>query len=131
MNGQAILAEDIDQTAKTVVDAGFRVHSTLGPGLLESAYELCLAHELSKRGIQVQRQVTIPLVYDGTELDAGYRLDLVANDSVIIEVKSVEVLLPIHQAQLLTYLKLSRIRVGFLMNFNVKMFRDGIKRMVF
>lgn len=113
-----------------VIGAAMKVHSALGPGLLESAYEACLAHELAKSEVEVKRQVPLPLVYDGVRLDVGYKLDLLVNDSVIIELKSVEKLLPIHTAQLLSYLKLGKHRLGYLLNFNVVSMRDGIKRVV-
>lgn len=118
----------IDRIAKEVVDAAFKVHSSLGPGLLESAYETCLAHELTKRGYRVERQKAQPVIYDGLEIEVGYRLDLLIEDLIIIELKAVEQLAPIHQAQLLTYLKLSSKQLGFLMNFNVPMIKDGIRR---
>ena len=118
----------IDRIAKEVVDAAFKVHSSLGPGLLESAYETCLAHELTKRGYRVERQKAQPVIYDGLEIKVGYRLDLLVEDLIIIELKAVEQLAPIHQAQLLTYLKLSSKQLGFLMNFNVPMIKDGIRR---
>ena len=118
----------IDRIAKEVVDAAFKVHSSLGPGLLESAYETCLAHELTKRGYRVERQKAQPVIYDGLEIEVGYRLDLLVEDLIIIELKAVEQLAPIHQAQLLTYLKLSSKQLGFLMNFNVPMIKDGIRR---
>jgi GxxExxY protein len=115
--------------SRIVVDAAFKVHTTLGPGLLESAYEACLFHELLKRGLNVKRQVTLPVQYDDLHIDAGYRLDLIVEDCLIIELKSVEKLLPIRQAQMLTYLKLSNIKTGLLINFNVKLIKDGIKRL--
>ena len=106
------------------------VHSALGPGLLESAYEECLAYELRKRGVAVATQVELPVAYDGIEMDVGYRIDMMVADKVIVEIKAVDTLAPIHQAQILTYLKLSGIKVGLLLNFNVEHMRDGIKRMV-
>ncbi len=112
------------------IDAGSRVHAALGTGLLESAYEHRLVHELARRGLDVRRQVALPITYEGTTLDAGYRIDLLVGTAIIIEVKCVESLAPIHQAQLLTYLRLSGCRLGFLLNFNVRLFRDGLKRMV-
>jgi GxxExxY protein len=124
------LSMEIEVLAKNVVDAGFRVHAALGPGLLESAFEHCLAYELVSRGCPARRQVALPVVYAGVKLDAGYRIDLLVGEAIIIEVKSVEALAPIHQAQLLTYLKLSGRRLGFLMNFNVPLFKQGLKRMV-
>ena len=111
-----------------IVDAGLKVHEALGPGLLESAYEECLAHELTARGVPVRRQVPMPVMYHGMRLDAGYRLDLVVAQAVIVEIKAVEALNRLHQAQLMTYLKLSGIRVGLLLNFNTVLFKDGIKR---
>jgi len=106
------------------------VHSTLGPGLLESVYEVCLRHELEKLSLSVQAQLPLPVHYDDIELDAGFRIDLLVENEIIIELKSVEKLLPIHQAQLLTYLKLAGKPVGLLINFNTVHLRDGIKRMV-
>jgi GxxExxY protein len=114
--------------ARLVVDAAFNVHSKLGPGLLEGVYEVCLAHEVGKRGARVERQVALPVLYDGIRMEAGLRLDLVINRSLIVENKAIEVLLPIHEAQLLTYLKLTGYRLGLLINFNVALIKDGIKR---
>ena len=119
-----------ETAARQCIDAAVQVHKTLGPGLLESAYEHCLAHELTLRGVAVQRQLGLPVVYQGEKLDAGYRLDLVVDSSVIVEVKSVEALAPIHHAQVLTYLKLSGLRVGLLINFNVVLLKQGIRRLV-
>ena len=118
----------IDSIAAEIVDAAFKIHKELGPGLLESAYEACLEHELVKRGFDVERQKSQPVHYDGIIIDAGYRLDLLVNDSVIIELKAVEQLLPIHQAQLTTYLKLSAKTLGFLINLNVPLIKNGIRR---
>lgn len=117
-----------NEVGDALLGAAMKVHSVLGPGLLESAYETCLAHELGKRGLDVQRQVALPLTYDGIKLDAGYRLDLLINDRIIVELKSVDKFLPIHTAQLLSYLKLSSLKLGYLLNFNVVHMRDGIKR---
>jgi len=108
-----------------IIDAAMKVHSALGPGLLESAYEACLIHELRKRELKVLSQVTLPVVYDDVEIDVGYRLDVLVENAVIVELKAVERLLPIHEAQLLSYLKL-----GLLLNFHVLHLKDGIKRMV-
>lgn len=130
MTLHAPIPEETELIAREVVEAAFRVHSALGPGLLESAYEHCLAHELDTRGMPVQRQAAMPIVYDGIRLDAGYRLDLLVGGSVIVELKAVEALLPIHEAQLLTYLRLSGCRLGFLINFNVKLLKLGLKRYV-
>ena len=118
----------IDQIASEIVDSAFKIHSKLGPGLLESAYEVCLAHELTKRGFVEERQKPQPVFYDGIEIETGYRLDLLVGDSVIIELKAVEQLAPIHQAQLMTYLKLSDKSLGFLINFNVPLIKQGIRR---
>ena len=126
----APIPADLDAFAREIVDAAIKVHKTLGPGLLESVYELCLVHELAKRGLKPQRQVNQPIVYDDVTLDAGLRIDLLVNGAIIVEVKSVETLLPVHQSQLLTYLKLSGCRLGFLMNFNVPLLKDGLKRLV-
>ena len=107
-----------------------KVHSVLGPGLLESAYQACLAHELRTRGLNVATQVGLPVIYEGQKLEVGYRIDLVVESRVVIEVKSVEAIHPIHEAQLLSYMRLSGMGVGLLINFNVLHLRDGIKRMV-
>ena len=123
-------SEAVDRVATEIVDAAYRVHSELGPGLLESAYEMCLEHELKKRGLTVRRQASLPVVYDSIEIEAGYRLDLVVEDSVIVELKSVDKLMQIHVAQVLTYLKLGGFKLGFLMNFNVTRIKDGMKRIV-
>jgi len=117
-----------DAVARQVVDAAYAVHSALGPGLLEGVYEVCLVHELNKRGIKVEQQVMLPVIYDNVRLDAGLRLDLVVNDCLIVELKAVENLLPVHKAQLLTYLKLSGYRLGLLINFNVPVIKNGIQR---
>lgn len=121
---------DIEAVARVAVDAGFKVHNTLGPGLLESAYEHCLVYELEQRGIEVRSQIALPIVYEGVKLDAGYRIDLLLTRAIVIEIKPVDALAPIHQAQLLTYMKLSGYRLGFLMNFNVALFKQGLKGMV-
>jgi GxxExxY protein len=120
---------DVDASARAVVDAGLKVHKALGPGLLESAYEHCLAYELASRGLIVRRQVALPIVYEGTRLDAGYRIDLLVNEQVIVEIKSVDTLTPLHDAQVLTYLKLSKLRLGLLINFNTPLFKQGVRRL--
>jgi len=122
---------DIEAVAKDVVDAAIKVHKALGPGLLESAYQYCHAYELRQRGRKVLTEVILPLVYEGQKIDVGYRIDTLVDDLVIVENKTVESLLPIHQAQLLTYLKLSGCKIGFLLNWNVRMMKDGIKRIVY
>jgi GxxExxY protein len=119
-----------EAAARAAVDGAFQVHKTLGPGLLESAYEHCLAYEIARRGLSVQRQVALPIVYEGEKLDAGYRLDLVVDGAVIVEIKSIDALAPIHDAQVLTYLKLSGLRIGLLMNFKVALLKQGLKRFV-
>jgi GxxExxY protein len=121
---------ELNEVTGLIVDAAMKVHSILGPGLLEGAYEACLRHELMSRGLEVNSQVSLPVDYDGTLIDAGYRLDLLVENSVIVELKAVEKLSPIHDAQLLTYLKLSGKKVGLLLNFNVVQMKDGIRRMV-
>jgi GxxExxY protein len=121
---------DVELLAKDVVDAAYRVHRELGPGLLESVYEACLDHELRKRGCKVETQVPVPVVYDGLRLDAGLRLDLLVGGRLIVEVKSVERMNPVYDAQLLTYLKLTGLRLGLLINFNVGVIKKGINRVV-
>jgi len=118
-----------NELAKIAVDVAFKIHTRLGPGLLESVYERCLSRELELRGIAHQRQVPVPVVYKGQVIDCDLRMDIVL-PGLVVELKSVEKILPIHEAQLLTYLKLSGNRVGLLMNFNVPKLRDGLKRMV-
>jgi GxxExxY protein len=120
----------VEALAREIIDAGLKVHQALGPGLLESAYEHCLMHELGLRGIAVRRQVPLPIRYRGVGLDAGYRLDMVVEDTIIIEIKSAEAYSRLHEAQLMTYLRLSGYRLGFLMNFNVTLFKQGLRRMV-
>jgi GxxExxY protein len=121
---------EAERLALITVDSALKVHRTLGPGLLESAYEHCLAHELTMRGIPVSRQIVLPVTYEGATLDAGYRLDLVVDRSIIVEIKATDALSRVHEAQLLTYLRLSGLRLGFLMNFNVELFKQGLKRLV-
>jgi GxxExxY protein len=119
-----------EELTERILAAAFAVHTKLGPGLLESAYEACLCHELSERGMRFVRQLELPVVYDGMRVDCGYRIDIRVEDSVIVEVKAVEKILPVYEAQLMTYLKLSGKRVGLLINFNVKLLKDGIARRV-
>lgn len=116
--------------AGAVIDAALKVHRSLGPGLLESVYEACLCHELARRGIPFQRQVSAPIVYDGLRLESGLRLDLLVSDAVVVEIKAVEALRPLFTSQLLTYLKLADLRLGLLINFNVSLLKHGIKRVV-
>jgi GxxExxY protein len=120
----------VDDTASLVVDAAFCVHRELGPGLLESAYEACLVDELRRRGAVVKTQVSMPITYKGTELKDAYRIDLLVNDCLVVEVKSIESILPVHKAQLLTYLKFSGYRLGLLINFNNTLLKNGIKRII-
>ena len=120
---------ETDGVAKEIVDSAFQVHSKLGPGLLESVYETCMTHELVKRGLRVDRQLSVPIVYDDIRLDSGLRLDLLVAESVVVELKAVDKVLPVHEAQVLTYLKLSGHRLGLLINFNVPVIKDGIKRL--
>ncbi len=124
------LSRETERVAREAVDAAIAVHRKLGPGLLESVYEVCLGHELEQRGCRVARQVPQPVVYDSVRLEAGYRIDLIVENVAVVEVKSVEALAPVHAAQLLTYLRLSNTRLGFLINFNVALLKQGIKRMV-
>ena len=121
---------EVDRISREVVDAIYSVHSTLGPGLFESVYEVCLAHELTQRGLKVERQVALPVHYGGVRLEAGLRLDLLVENCLVVELKTVESLLPVHKAQILTYLKLSHHRVGLLVNFNVPLIKNGIVRVV-
>ena len=121
---------NLEAIGKEIVDAAVKVHRVLGPGLLESAYQQCLVHELRQRGLNVKTEMVMPIVYEGYQLDAGYRLDVLVEDAVVVENKTVSEILPIHQAQLLTYLKLSNCQLGFLLNWNVKLMKNGIKRMV-
>lgn len=114
--------------AKIVVDAAFKVHKTLGPGLFESVYETVLAHEIKQRGLAVERQKVIPISYEGLVLDEGFRADLVAGDKVIVELKSLETMAPVHKKQLLTYLRLADKRLGLLINFGANLIKDGIFR---
>jgi GxxExxY protein len=118
-----------DRIGSQIVDAALKIHKQLGPGLLESAYQACLAFELRKRGIRVECEVDQPVEYDGMKIEVGYRLDLLVEGMVIVENKAVEKLLPVHEAQLLTYLKLRKCHIGYLINWHVPLIKDGIKRM--
>ena len=119
-----------DRLSNRIIGCAIEVHKALGPGLLESTYEQCLAHELKNLNIPFQLQHALPVEFKGVKIDCGYRIDMLVDDKIIVELKSVDSILPIHQAQLLTYMKLSAIRIGLLMNFNVKFMKTGIKRMV-
>lgn len=129
MYGESTTPEE-EQVASAIVDATYQVHSQLGPGLLESVYVRCLAYELRKQGFVVETEVPVPIRYDGVSLDEGYRLDLLVNRRVIVEVKSVEKLNPIHPLPTKTYIRLMDLRLGFLINFNVRLIKDGIKRII-
>jgi len=121
---------DINKLSSKIIGAAIEVHKALGPGLLESAYEQCLCHELNLRGLSYERQKLLPVNYKGKNLDCGYRLDIVVEDEIILELKSCEKIEPIHKAQLLTYLKLSGLNLGLLLNFNVTVMKHGIVRIV-
>lgn len=121
---------EFDTLSRDIIGCAIEVHKILGPGLLESAYEECLVYELYSRGIQIARQKPVPVIYKEIKLDCGYRLDLMVSGEIIIEIKSVDALAPIHEAQILTYMKFSKIKTGLLINFNVTSLRQGIKRFV-
>ena len=121
---------EVEKVGKAVLDAAFKVHTALGPGLLESVYETTVAYEIRKGGLLVETQVVMPIVYDNTKLESGLRLDMLVEKCVIVELKSVEKMNPVYEAQLMTYLRLSNVRLGFLINFNVPHLKEGIKRMV-
>ena len=126
----APLPLDHEKISKKIVDAAYTVHRNLGPGLLESVYEPCFCHELGKRGVEYKRQVTVPLVYDGIKFSEALRLDVLVEDKIICELEVVDALASVHTAQLLTYLKLTEKRLGFLINFNVPIIKQGIKRVI-
>lgn len=121
---------EIEVIATDIVDCAIKVHKTLGPGLLESAYQQCHVYELRKRGWNVTTEVKLPVIYEDQKIEAGYRIDTLVNDLVIVENKAVDVIHPIHQAQIMTYMKLSGCKLGFLLNWNVRLMKDGIKRIV-
>ena len=121
---------EINQITEKIIGCAIEVHKQLGPGLLESAYEECLFYEIINSGLNVKKQLTLPLVYKEIKLDAGYRIDLIVEDQVIVEIKSVDALAEIHKAQLMTYMKLANVKVGLLMNFNVTRLKDGIVRWI-
>lgn len=122
--------DELNEISGRIIEFSIKVHKALGPGMLEGAYEICLLHELAQHGYKVQSQLTLPIVYDGVRLDAGYRIDLLVEESVIVELKAIERLMPVHEAQLLSYLRMSDLRLGLLINFNVKLLRDGVRRVV-
>ena len=121
---------EVELVGKKVLDAAFKVHTNLGPGLLESVYEACLAYEIRKSGLSVETQVALPVIYDNVRIDAGLRIDMVVEKCVIVELKSVDTMNPVYEAQLLTYLKIANFRLGYLINFNIPHLRKGFKRMV-
>ena len=121
---------ELNDLTEKIIGCAIKVHRVLGPGLLESAYEVCLLHELRKAGLKAERQLALPVIYEGLRLDADYFIDILVEDTVVLELKSVEHLLPIHEAQLLTYLKLANKKLGLLINFNVTLFKNGIKRRI-
>lgn len=122
--------EELNRVSKIILDACFTVHKEMGPGLLESIYVLCLVQELRQRELKVNTEVSIPLVYKGIELSKDFRIDILVEDEIIMEIKSVEFILPVHEAQIISYLKLAEQRLGFLVNFNVSMLKDGFRRFV-
>ena len=126
----APLPEETEVLAKAVVDAAYKVHSTLGPGLLESVYEACLAHELQRRKIPTQTQLVIPVVYEGLRLESGLRIDMLIDEQLLVEIKAVDQMNRVFKAQVLTYLKLTGVRLGLLINFNVPLIKNGIERII-
>jgi GxxExxY protein len=131
MNGRSVeIVQGVNQTTESIIGAAIEVHKLLGPGLLESTYEECLCHELNLRNISFQRQVPLPVVYKGVNLDCGYRIDLLVKNEVVVELKAVENILPVHEAQALTYMRLGGWKVGLIINFNVPIVVKGIKRLV-
>lgn len=130
LGAQGNAEEKLNRISGEIINAAMKVHSALGPGLLESAYQACLLHELQKRNMKVSSQCEMPIVYDNVSLDVGYRLDLLVDNCVIVELKAVEKINPIHEAQLLSYLKISNLQLGLLINFNVLHLKEGLKRIV-
>lgn len=121
---------ELEAIGKKIINASFIVHRSLGPGLLEKVYEVCLSHELQKMGLKVERQLDIPIVYDGITFDEGLRLDLLVEDSVIVELKAVELMNPVWEAQIISHLKLTGMHLGYLINFNVSLIKNGIRRFI-
>ncbi len=121
---------EINKITEKIIGAAIEVHRTLGPGLLESAYEQCLEYELTERGLKVERQIPVPVIYKDLYIEYGYRLDLLVEDQVIVEIKSIDELHPVHEAQILTYLKFSEKKIGLLINFNVKLLKEGLRRYI-
>lgn len=121
---------EVNEITHDILDSAFKVHTALGPGLLESAYQACLCYELKKKGYKVESEKPLPLVYEEVKLDCGYRIDILVENQVVVELKTVEQFSEVHQAQILTYMKLSKTKYGLLINFNVKSLKDGIKRFI-
>jgi len=130
MNRRDAETQRVNEITEKIIGCAIEVHRHLGPGLLESAYEECTCHEIAELGLRLQRQIPLPVIYKGVRLDCGYRMDTVVEDLVVIEFKTVEKLLPVHEAQLLSYLKLSGLSVGLLINFHVPVLKDGLRRIV-
>ena len=126
----APIPQDMNQLCGQVIEAAIKVHSKLGPGLLEATYRVCLVHELKQRGLRVEQEVAVPVVYEGVRLESGFRLDLLVEGKLVVELKAVDVLLAVHKAQVLSYLRLTQHRVGLLLNFNVALLKHGIRRIV-
>lgn len=122
--------DNLEKVATQIVDSAIKIHRALGPGLLENIYQICFVHELKLRNIRVAQEICIPIVYENLKIENALRLDLIVEDLIIVELKAVEQMLPVHQAQLLSYLRLSNKRLGFLLNFNVTLMKDGIKRLI-
>ncbi len=120
---------ELNEITEKIIGCAIRVHSALGPGLLESTYEICLIHELKKLDLRVEAQLALPVIYDGIKLEAGYRIDLLVENKIIVELKAVDRLTSVHEAQVISYLKLSGKKIGLLINFNVRLLRDGLKRL--
>lgn len=129
-DGTETVSPEVNAVGRAVMDAAFNVHRELGPGLLESVYELCLAEELTRAGCSVERQVAIPVRYKDAQFEAGFRLDLLVDRKVVVEIKSIDALASIHTAQVLTYLRFSQLRLGYLINFNTPRLKDGFRRLV-
>ena len=130
MAEHAPIPQQVNDIARDVVDAAIKVHSALGPGLLENAYKFCMAQELASRGHAIKLEVSLPVTYEGTKLDLGYRIDMLVDNLVVVEIKAIDSLAPIHEAQVLTYLKFSGLRLGLLLNFNVTLMKEVIRRLV-
>lgn len=128
--GTEPISEPVERVGRAVVDAALAVHRALGAGLLESVYETCLAEELKQRGLRTERQVGVPVVYGDVRMDVGFRLDLLVEKCVVVEIKSIDALASIHTAQVLTYLRFSKVRLGYLINFNTVMLKNGLRRLV-